>query len=117
MSAYRTPPSRPSEECDARNEADVRDAHAPADEVSVHGENPLEHAKHAQHLLLVSLDRAWDLLRVEEREPSRLPKVRTAAVDRCQAGAKGNHSEKEETTHPCPEAWKKSHWMLRIFSS
>lgn len=66
---------RQRKENNLRDEAEVRDRQFAADEPFLLREHALEDAEHAQDLLLVPLDRARDLLRVEELEPRDLAEV------------------------------------------
>lgn len=61
---------------DVRDKRQVSDGDMPADEPLLLGEDALEHAEHAEDLLLVALDRARDLLLVVLHEPHRLAEVR-----------------------------------------
>ena len=64
------------DEDDVRDEREVCDARLVADEVPPRREGFLEHAEHAQGLILVPLDHARELLAREEDEPPGLAKIR-----------------------------------------
>ena len=61
----------------SRDKAYIRDTQPATNEIAVGGEDVLQHTQYAENLLLVPLDRARNLLGVEEREPARLAEVGT----------------------------------------
>ena len=62
-----------------REERKVRRGRLAADQILTCSEHALEDTEHTLNLVLVALDRARDLLGVEEAEPRRLAKVRALA--------------------------------------
>jgi hypothetical protein len=63
-----------------RDEREICDCHLVTDQPRLLGENTLEHTEDTQHLLLVALDCARDLLRMVSHEPRCLAIVRSARL-------------------------------------
>lgn len=61
----------------SRDEAYIRNAQPATNEITIGGKDVLQHTQYAENLLLVPLDRARNLLGVEEREPTCLTEVWT----------------------------------------
>ena len=60
-----------------RDERQIRDRHLVPDQILLLREHRVEHPENALDLVVVPLDRAWDLLGVEKLEPRRLAEVWT----------------------------------------